>query len=343
MFFGRRHPIWVPLFGEEVSLHAGHCRLERSVGLIANREDGAQWLAGKTAKLLDEEDVNNASAAMAEIRAFGGLIEAGFDVRPIAETEEPTPDFVATARDQAVAVEVAAKHQDREQDSLQGRIHDAAHGTGPVPEGVEHSVHHDRHGSFEFFVSVQQPGGKPDPAKPDDSVQANLVSRVCAIKGDERQIPDDMAAVLVVDFIDFGVPLAPFTLIDQTAPVIRGAMGFTSGALWHAFYGWKGAPLFECDRCVRMGHDGRFRLEGKRKSKLSAVLVVLPEHVVCFENPTAAFPLAENTRLRICRFPRFNLTRSVLEWRQGDVKKQLDLHSRMIARLEANFSLIRWG
>lgn len=343
MFFGRRHPIWIPLFGEKTSLDAGHYRLEDSVRLIGDRGDGLQWLAEKTAKLLDEEDVNNASAAMAEIRAFGGLIDAGFDVNPITETEKPTPDFVATTGGQAVAFEVAAKHQDREQDLLQGRIHDAMQGSGPVPEGVEHSAHCGRQGSVEIFVSVQQPGGKPDPAKPNDSVQANLVSRVCPIKGDERQIPDDMAAVLVVDFIDFGVPLAPFTLIDQTAPVIRGAMGFTSGALWHAFYGWRGAPLFECDRCVRMGHDGRFRLGGERKSKLSAVLVVLPEHVVCFENPTAAFPLAEDTRLRVCRFPWFNLTRSVLEWRKGDVKKQLDLHSRMIARLEENFSSIRWG
>ena len=280
---------------------------------------------------------------MAEIRVFGGLIEAGFQVRPIAETEEPTPDFVVTIGGQTVAFEVAAKHQDREQDLLQGRIHDAVSGTGPVPEGVEHSAHHGHGGSVEFFVSVHQPGGKPDPAKPNDSVQANLVSRVCGVKGDERQIPDDMAAVLVVDFIDFGGPLAPFTLIEQMAPIIRGAMGFTSGALWHAFYGWRGAPLFECDRYVRMGHDGRFRLGGGHKSKLSAVLVVLPEHVVCFENPTAAFPLAEDTRLRICRFPQFNLTRSVLEWRQGDVQTQLDLHSHMIARLEANFSLIKWG
>ena len=207
MFSGQRHPLWVPLFGEETSLHAGHYRLEQSVKLIAVQPDGLSWLKAMAAKLLDQRDVNNASAAMAEIRAFGGLIEAGFDVQPLPETDETTPDFIAKTAHQAVAVEVAAKLQDHRQDDLQGSIYDAMRGDGPVPEGVGHSVHR-RHGrSIQMFVSAHQPGGSPDPSKPHDSVQANLISRVCGIKGKEHQIPEDMAAVLVVDFNDFGTPL----------------------------------------------------------------------------------------------------------------------------------------
>ena len=332
----------MPLFGEVHALHAGHYRLDESVRLISNREDGGGWLAAKTAKLLDVDDVNNGSAAMAEIRAFGGLIEAGFDVNPVVETEKPTPDFIATTEDQTVAFEVAAKHQDREQDELQGQIHDAMRGNGLVPEGVEHNVDRGRRGSIKMFVSVHQPGGKPNVEKPNDSVQTNLISRVCAIKGRERQIPADKAAVLVVDFNDFGGPLTPHTLVDQAVPAISGRGGFTSGALWCAFYGWKGAPVFEGDERVRMEHDGRFRLAGEQRSKLSAALIVLPEHVVCFENPGAAFPLAESTRLRLARFPWFDLKLSVLEWRQGDVQKQLELHVGMIGRLDARFDDVRW-
>ncbi|MDE0383012.1 MAG: hypothetical protein OXI22_03940 [Defluviicoccus sp.] len=342
MFFGHRHPTWVPLLGEVHALHAGHHRLDESVRLINNRVDGAGWLAAITAKLLDVEDVNNASAAMAEIRAFGGLIEAGFDINPVVETETPTPDFIATTEDQKVAFEVAAKHQDREQDELQGQIHDAMHGNGLIPEGVEHNVYRGRRGSIEMFVSEHQPGGKPNPEKPNDSVQTNLISRVCAIKGRERQIPDDKAAVLVVDFNDFGGPLTPHTLVDQTVPATSGRDGFTSGALWYAFYGWKGAPVFEGDERVRMEHDGRFRLAGEQKSKLSAALIVLPEHVVCFENPEAAFPLAESTRLRLARFPWFDLKHSMLGWRRGDVEKQLELHVGLIGRLDARFDALRW-
>lgn len=343
LFSGQRHPIWVPLCGEESSLHAGHYRLEQSVNLISGEADGVAWLKTKTAKLLDQNDVNNASAAMAEIRTFGGLIEAGFDVKPVPETDEKTPDFIAQIGHQAVAVEVAAKHQDREADELQGRIHDAMHGDGPVPEGVGHHVHRGRGVSIRMLESVQQPGGRPDPSKPDDSVQANMISRVCAIKGGEHQIPDDLAAVLVVDFNDFGNPLTPFTLIGQTAPAIASRDGFTSGALWYAFFGWKGAPVLEGDKRVKMGHDGRFRMQGDRKSKLSAALLVMPEHVVCFENPSAPFPLAEDTRLSIARFPRFDLKHSVLEWTPGAVERRVELDGGMIARLDARFDDIRWG
>ena len=343
MFSGQRHPVWVPLFGERRSLHAGHYRLEQSVKLIVDHPDGEPWLKAKVKMLLDQKDVHNASAAMAEIRAFGGLIEAGFDVEPLPEAEEPTPDFIAKTEHQDVAVEVAAKLQDDKQDKLQAKIHDAMLGKGSVPKGVGHSVHRGRGGSIQMFESTHQPGGSPDPSKPDDSVQANLISRVCGIKGKENQIPDSMAAVLVVDFNDFGGPLAPFALIDQTVPVIAGSEGFTSGALWYAFFGWKGAPVLEGDKRVTMGHDGRFRMRGDRKSRLSAALIVMPEHVVCFEHPTAAFPLAEDTRLRIARFPRFDLKHSVLEWTSGAVERGLELDVGMIARLDARFDQIRWG
>ena len=343
MFWGQRHPTWVPLFGEETSLDAGHYRLEQSVRLIAGRPDGEAWLKAKTGELLDEKDVNNASAAMAEIRAYGGLIEAGFDVEPVPEADETTPDFIARTGNQAVAVEVAAKHQDHQQDELQRRIHEAMRGRGSLPEGVQYSERRRRGDVIRMAESVGQPGGSPDPAKPHDSVQANVIQRVCGIKGKERQIPDDMAAVLVVDFNDFGRPLIPFTMIDQTAPAMRWTDGFTSGALWYAFYGWKGAPVFEGDERVKMGHDGRFRMAGEKKSKLSAALLVMPEHVVCFEQPAVAFRLEEDTRLGITRFPWFDQHHSIMEWTRGDVGRQVELHRGMIGRLEARFDDIRWG
>ena len=343
MYWGRRHPIWAPLFGEEASLHVGLNRLDRSVKLIACRPDGASWLKAKTAMLLDEKDVHNASAAMAEIRAFGGLIEAGFEVQPVPETDGTTPDFVVSTGNQEVVVEVAAKHQDREQDELQAGIHDATRGQGPVPEGVRYSEFRARERLIRMTESVHQPGGRPDPSKENDSVQANLISRVCAIKGKESQIAEDMAGLLIVDFNDFGGPSTPLTLIDQNAPTMRGADGFTSGALWYAFYGWKDAPVFEGDERVRMGHDGRFQMRGESKSKLSAVLLVMPEHVVCFEHPRATFPLTEDTRLALARFPWFDLHHSVLEWTPGAVERRVELDSAMIKRLDLRFDDIRWG
>ena len=314
------------------------------MGHIEEVSCGKKWLERKKPMLLDQKDVNNSSAAMAEIRTFGGLLEAGFDVNPVPEDKkESTPDFYGRVGSQQVAFEVAVKLQDRELDELERQIYDAKWGKGTVPEGVSHSVHRSDQILVTSFESASQPFGSPNPKKKDDSVQTNAISRACGIKRDEQQLPDDGASVLVVDFNDFGNPLAPLTLIEQAGPIIAGIDGFTSGALWYAYYGWKRAPVFEGDRCFRMQHDGRFRLTGEKKSKLSAVLLMMPEHVVCFENGAAVCPLVEDTRLCITRFPWFELKHSLLEWEPGDVERQVELHRHMIGRLEARFEDIKWS
>lgn len=339
---GRRHPIWLPLFGEGRSLHRGHYRLEQSVILITEHSGGSEWLKRKVPSLMDLESVNNSTAAMAEIRAFGGLIEAGFDVEPLQETDENTPDFVAKDGSQDTAVEVAAKHQDKRMDDLEKCIHDARQGKRPMPDGVEHSVHHGHRGRIDMTVWCHQPAGAPDPSKPNDSVQTNLISRVCSIKGDEHQISEDKSAILIVDFNDFGGPLAPHTMIDQTEPLIAGNYGYVTGALWYAFYGWKGAPVFENDRKLTMEHEGRFRMDGSSKSKFSATLLVMPEYVVCFEHLSASLPLADSTRLHITKYPRLDLKHSVFDWTPGTVASQIELDQRMISLFEANYSDLRW-
>lgn len=136
-------------------------------------------------------------------------------------------------------------------------------------------------------VAVLTPGGKPDLNKPHDSVQANLISRVCAMKKDEHQIPEDRPALLIADFAHFGGPVgAEFLKSGQSAPLESGHQGITCGSIWYGMYGWKGAPIFEegSHRLVSMGHDGRFRISGPKKSKLSAVLVVFSDSAVLLEN-----------------------------------------------------------
>jgi hypothetical protein len=52
-----------------------------------------------------------------------------------------------------------------------------------------------------------------------------------------------------------------------------------------------------------MGHDGRFRLLDKRKSKLSGAILALPEGLV------------------LCRrLPGFNLGHSICNWSPGDAQ-----------------------
>jgi hypothetical protein len=64
------------------------------------------------------DDPEEASAGLAELRAYGGLLEAGFKCTPIPVKDDSTPDFEVDAGDGPVIVEVFAKHQDESETKL---------------------------------------------------------------------------------------------------------------------------------------------------------------------------------------------------------------------------------
>jgi hypothetical protein len=141
-----------------------------------------------------------------------------------------------------IIVEVFAKHQDDDQKKLLNAIE-----AGETPPGVGRSTFTGSNVTAHFTTAVLQPGGASDPEKPNDSVQANLISRVCAAKGNESQLSDDSPSLLWIDFRTFG-PWPEGLDIQQTSPLISGRDGtLCSGALWYAFYGWRNAPIFETD------------------------------------------------------------------------------------------------
>jgi hypothetical protein len=332
LILGTRHPTWFPLF----------CEMPRAIDNlvhvavvgIQDQSNGKAWLNDLVPRLVDLGDINGASSALAELRAYGGLLESGFLVKPIPRSDDSTPDFRIDAGDGPITVEVFAKHQDREQDRLLTAIHTP---DAPLPPNVERHVQKVGSHSVSTTTAELTPAGKPDPSKPYDSVQANLVSRICAIKQKEHQFVGNEPSLLVIDFAQFGGPyIAQFLEPSQAAPIESGHRGVTCGAVWFSMYGWKGAPLFEegSHTLIRMGHDGRFRLTGKQKTKLSGVLVVFFDGAVFLENPWAAHRISDQARLSLCRYPWFDLSRSIGDWNVGDALMQIDLHRRMIETLE---------
>ena len=283
-----------------------------------------------------------AIAAMAEIRAYGGLLDASFDVEPIRVSGKPTPEFFAKHGDHTLVVEVASKHQGQAQNELDDQIYNAIHGRGPLPDGVEHHPFQGTNTNIETFISVHHPGGAPDPDDLNDSVQTNVISKVCSIKDGEKQIGGDVPGLLIADFSAFEEPGFE-GLVKQASPIIRGHYGFTSGALWYATYGWKNDPVLEeiNDALPRMLHEGRFSQSRQPRSKLSGVLFVLPENAVLLENPVPVHRLEPDTRLALCTYPWFNMAYSILDWERGDAQSQLDLQRKMIGHFDASFETIR--
>lgn len=134
-FMGTRHPTWFPLFYERPRVidHLVHSAVQN----ISRQNDGERWLRDKTTQLLDLEDINNASSSLAELRTYGGLLDAGFSVTPVPRRDYSTPDFNIDAGDGPITVEVFAKHQDKEQDKLLDAVHSK---DGVLPDGIERSI-----------------------------------------------------------------------------------------------------------------------------------------------------------------------------------------------------------
>ena len=83
-----------------------------------------------------------------------------------------------------------------------------------------------------------------------------------------------------------------------------------------------------------MGHDGRFRFAGKKKSKLSGAIVVLSDGLVLLENPWATPPLPDRVRQLSERLPWFDLGRSVCNWSPGDTLVLVELGRRQIEAMD---------
>ena len=336
LIMGGRHPTWYPIFYEQP--RAIDYSANDAVSDIAARSGGDTWLRDLVVRLMDLVEINNASSALAEIRAYGGFLKAGFKVIPILRRDDPTPDFEIDAGDGLITVEVFSKHQDKEQDELLNAFYGCDE---KLPPDVERTVRKGKNSTITTTMTVLTPAGKPDSSKPYDSVQANMISRLCNIKQNENQLPDDKPALLVIDIAHFGGAIgAKFLKSGQAAPIESGHHGLTCGSLWYALYGWKNAPIFEegSRRLVRMGHDGRFRLLSAKKTKLSAVLVVLAESAVLLENPWATYRIPNLARLSLCSFPWFDLTRSIADWQPGDAEKQIAIHRSMIETIDCQLA-----
>lgn len=325
-----RYPTWYPIFASE-QRPVDHLSNQAVANIFGNGDEA--WLTGLTPRLCGIDDPAEASAALAELRAYGGLLEAGFKVTPVPVGPDPTPDFEVDAGDGSVVVEVFAKHSDEDETELWRSIQ-----AGQTPPGVERHSAKIKGGELKTVVSEHHPGGVPDPLKPNDSVQANVISRICGAKKNEQQFPADRPSLVWIDLRSFGGWPEALTL-EQCVPLISGHSGLTSGALWYAFYGWKGAPIFEEDvplheRIVSMGHDGRFRLQSPKKSKLSGAILALSEGLVLFENPWADNPLPHQALRFVERLPWFNLGHSICNWVKGDASVSVEAGRRVIESMK---------
>ncbi len=324
MGHARPHPIFLLLERENgTSQH----RVNVDIALRQVSNADRAWLDRMKPRMIGQ-NVTEASAALAELRAYGYLLGAGFSVTPVAPTKKmATPEFEVRDGNDRFIVEVHAKQQNTKTEEDLERHRAAVAETHREPGRITTHVH------------VVHPWGRPSVNKPGDSTTKNAISKICAIKGSERQLRSDMSSIVWMDFQDLHTLDMALTA-EQFSPLLSSQEHITSGAIWYALYGWKGAPVFEHvhyshldlpSQIQRMEHDGRFRLS----NVVSAVIVSLPNATLLAETPRKERQLPPSVRLRFLGLPHAGIQHSIAEWSAGQVAATLIAGANSICALVA--------
>ncbi|GJD92469.1 hypothetical protein BHAOGJBA_6023 [Methylobacterium hispanicum] len=336
----RQHPAWATINADDLKVDYPRMRkhhlANEAVGRVAREKLGDIWLAPIAKRIFQTNDYEDSAAAMAELRCYGSLLEAGIEVRPIRKERTPTADFEFEVGGDIGIVEVATKLEPVDQTERARLIEQ-----GQTPEGVLRTSFDTSGARVDLVAYAAHPFGAPDPMKPGDTTQTNAISKICGVKAKEKQAVEGRVSILWIDFRDLGLWPGVVSVCDTT-PLMSGHNGtLSSGAFWYASYGWKGAPVFEEGDLGRqlvtpLAHHGRFDVDRTSPSRYSAVVICLEDAIVLFENPGASTPISTAVRLELARLPQFDLHHSVADWSPGDVAKSIALSRSLIETMRTN-------
>lgn len=303
----RKHPLKRMLFPEQRDLQVVE-NTNRALGFILKADK--HWILNHKGNLLTTSDYTTPSSALAEIRAYGYLLEGQFSVTPFnSGATYRKPEFLLTENNERISIEVHAKHLNDEEAKALENFH---------TERVQ--ILKGR--SYIFREHVVTPFGKP---RLGENVTENVISKLAAIKQDESQFSQNETNILWLDFQDEIWDLV--LSVNSVNPVSTWNGEWFSGGIWYAFYGWVGAPIFESHTTerrikiphVKMRHEGRFRIA----TKLDAVIVAFPRYTVILENSTSQKPIKPTVWRKLFLLPWFRFEYSYINWPNPNLKQRI--------------------
>lgn len=301
--------------------------------ILSIMDENEEWLKSLKSRLLNTKDYSDATSALAEIRAYGNLLYAGFDIKPVPTSSGSTPDFLIEAEDLQIRVEVYAKGLDGENAQELNRFH-----TDPlIPREAEKVAVRE--------ISVS-PFGK---IKKGELTTENAISRIASIKQDEKQFDATSTNILWIDLQD---EIWFFDGYLTSKPIFGGTTGkYRSGYIWYAFYGEKDLPIFERASFERktikqgtgMQHDGRYFLrEGELfKSIIDFVVVSYRRHNIILENPNRAHNFTKDTWRKLACIPCVDITNSWLDWPDENLESRIRISKEQIVAFN-NEGMYSW-
>jgi hypothetical protein len=282
------------------------------------------WARNLRRRLLDEKDWTNAESALAEIRACGALLEAGFPVQLGGKNAETgaRAEFHICIEGVETIVEVWTRNLSK--NDLK---------TMEDQQAASSSTRHAPGATIKTSIASVAPFGHPDPNKEGDSILTNIIQRVAGIKEREHQAHDHHSFVLWVDLQS--TEAMRFDYSAHLQPVFNWNGALNSGGYWHALYGHKGDVLLEMPegrRTTIMRHDGRYYKAMKHgaPTRISAFVFSSPETTAIMENPVGPFPLTTAFRCHLLNLPWFNIGLSLANWSDGLVARTIQTQRELI-------------
>jgi hypothetical protein len=257
--------------------------------------ENAQWLKAKKKHFLSS-DMTSACGVLAEMRAYGMLLAAGFEVKPIMKDG---PDFLV---DQGTVIEVNARQE-------------AAVTLGP--NGIA-------------------PFGAPDPNKDGDTVGANVISKIRGIKADEHQLSTQYANVLWIDFGYLGLwpgvfdvseafPLSSWNGRLSSGGLWHAFYGWTGCPIFEC--------LLDLQPKTRMAHPGRYRTPTRISG---SVIITAGNSVLLENpRPSIPLGQSFRTKL-LEGLPAFSIERSVVDWSPGSAAAIVNAQANNIAAFDSS-------
>lgn len=277
------------------------------------------WLIKNKKRLLDGNNINNATAAVGELCCYGYLISAfGSNyVKEITTKNTPTPDFyVCNENGEKVYIEVnTVQINDDEFKALKDFN---LHREFPANQKIvvrEHSV---------------APFGR----KKASCISENVIHKLCQIKSDEEQFDNTTPSVLWVDLQEQHVNIL-YNRASSSCPIMTWRETIYSNELWYAFYGEKEMPIYEnydpiynLKKTPVMRHNGRFHI--KSNSKIDAVVFCFPNSTIIYENPFSKKPLPNWFIKNMFSIRWFSFQGSKINFPSNRLKEQLEVDKNII-------------
>jgi len=264
----------------------------------------SKWASNLKPRLLSQTELSSAESALAEIRACGALLEAGYPVVLGGKNADTgvTPEFHVTLDAVETIVEVWNRNKPQ---------------------------------NFVTAGGTLAPFGAPNPDKEGDSILTNVIQRVAGIKDREHQAAVEQPFVVWADLQS--VETMRFDYSDHLAVIMNDNGRLLSGGYWYALYGRKGDPLFEGgylkQETSKMLHEGRYHATMKHgdPTRLSGILFASPRSTAFMEHPAPVNPVPTAFRKLLINIPRFDIDASLANWSVGLVSKTVELQRQMIA------------